>query len=364
VHADYADTARPLFTELRAALDEEIERWLSECAGDPLAPVYRWALIPGGKRMRPLLLLATAGAVGGRYETVLPAAVGIELIHCASLVHDDIIDADTRRRGRTAAHHRFGVGQAVLSADSLFFAVFQQLNACTHRGSSDRLVGKAVEIVSTAARQTAQGAAREIALSGWPAARAPQSPSQEGERVSAYVDMVRLKTGALARAACCVGAVLGGGSDEHVRAAAAYGEALGVAYQFQDDMLPYGPGELRHAKPADSDLRNRRPALPLLLVQRLGGRAERAVLAELMNDDGDVSQRQQQVAQLVRRTGALREARRMATRYAERAVEALSPLPAGADRDLLAAVPRQLIDHPWWQEAQPLAESAPSPCVT
>jgi geranylgeranyl pyrophosphate synthase len=88
------------------------------------------------------------------------------------------------------------------------------------------------------------------------------------------------------------------------------------------------------------------------------------VLAELMNDDGDVSQRQQQVAQLVRRTGALREARRMATRYAERAVEALSPLPAGADRDLLAAVPRQLIDHPWWQEAQPLAESAPSPCVT
>ncbi|MFW6691880.1 polyprenyl synthetase family protein [Streptomyces sp. MAR4 CNX-425] len=334
--------------ELRHAVDAGIGRWLdrgsgsggsgSGCSGSGgLADAQRWALSPPGKLVRPLALLASAGAVGGRYEAVLPAAVGVELAHVATLVHDDIIDGDGLRRGRAAAHRKFGTAHGMLAADALFFALFQQLGACRRSGVPDRSVLDAVEALGAAGQRTARGVAQEIALSG--GLHGLTGRADGG--IAAYVEMVRLKSASLFHAACHVGALLGGGSAEQTRLLGAYGEAVGIAFQIRDDLLPYvaredGDAGPRAGKPVCSDLRNRRPALPVLLTHRLGGSAERAVLAELVDGTADAPARRRRLAELARDTGALHAARSMARAYVDRCHRALAPVPAGADRDRLA----------------------------
>lgn len=333
--------------ELRHAVDTGIAAWLDRGgsgADDPdlLATAQRWALSPPGKLLRPITLLAAAGAVGGSYDAVMPAAVGIELAHVATLVHDDIIDGDELRRGKVAAHREFGLAHGVLAADSLFFALFEQLGACRRTGVPAGCVVDAVEALGAAGQQTARGVAHEVALSG--SLREVTATADGG--IAAYVEMVRLKSASLFRAACQVGALLGGAGPERAGVLAAYGEAMGIAFQIRDDLLPYasdgdgdeddGAGDRRAGKPVSSDLRNRRPALPVLLIHRLGGRAERAALAALVDGTTDERARQRQLARLARDTGALRAAQSMARAYVERCHRALAPVPAGPDRDRLA----------------------------
>ncbi|AZM47455.1 polyprenyl synthetase family protein [Streptomyces sp. WAC 06738] len=333
--------------ELRHAVDGGIAAWLDRAGAgadgsDHLATAQRWALCPPGKLLRPITLLAAAGAVGGSYDAVLPAAVGLELAHVATLVHDDIIDGDELRRGKAAAHREFGLAHGVLAADSLFFALFEQLGACRRSGVPAGRVLDAVEVLGAVGQQTARGVAQEVALSG--SLREVTAAADGG--IAAYVEMARLKSASLFYSACHVGALLGGGSPEETRALAAYGEAMGIAFQIRDDLLPYVPGGdagdgdggggLRAGKPVCSDLRNRRPALPVLLAHRLGGRAERAALVELVDGTSDELARQRQLSRLARDTGALDAAQKMARAYVDRCREALAPVPAGADRDRLA----------------------------
>ncbi|AUH41709.1 polyprenyl synthetase family protein [Streptomyces sp. CMB-StM0423] len=339
--------------ELRHAVDRGIAAWLDRTGSgaddsDHLATAQRWALCPPGKLLRPITLLAAAGAVGGSYDAVLPAAVGIELAHVATLVHDDIIDGDELRRGKAAAHREFGLAHGVLAADSLFFALFEQVGACRQAGVPANRVLDAVGVLGAAGQQTARGVAQEVALSG--SLREVTSAADGG--IAAYVEMARLKSASLFYSACHVGALLGGGSPEETRALAAYGEAMGIAFQIRDDLLPYvadgdagddgegedgdGDGELRAGKPVCSDLRNRRPALPVLLAHRLGGRAERAALVELVDGTTDERARQRQLSRLAHDTGALDAAQSMARAYVDRCREALAPVPAGTDRDRLA----------------------------
>ncbi|MFF0726141.1 polyprenyl synthetase family protein [Streptomyces sp. NPDC004134] len=340
--------------ELRHAVDGGIAAWLDRSGSgaddsDHLATAQRWALCPPGKLLRPITLLAAAGAVGGSYDAVLPAAVGIELAHVATLVHDDIIDGDELRRGKTAAHREFGLAHGVLAADSLFFALFQQVGACRQAGVPAGRVLDAVEVLGAAGQQTARGVAQEVALSG---SLSEVTAAADGG-IAAYVEMARLKSASLFYSACHVGALLGGGSAEETRALAAYGEAMGIAFQIRDDLLPYvadgdagddgdedgdgdGDGGLRAGKPVCSDLRNRRPALPVLLAHRLGGRAERAALVELVDGTTDERARQRQLSRLAHGTGALDAAQSMARAYVDRCRDALGPVPAGPDRDRLA----------------------------
>lgn len=258
--------------------------------------MHRWALHPPGKLLRPVLLLQSAAAVGGSCERVMPAAVGVELVHVASLLHDDILDDDRLRRGKPSGHVRFGPGAAVLGGDALMFALFEQVVECGRRGVPEAAVTRAVGTLARAGRRMAQGVAREL------------DPVRAPDAVDGYLEMVRLKTSALLSACCEVGAVLGGGSPAQARALAGYGDALGVAFQIRDDLLPYGPQAGREGKPADSDLRNGRPSLPLLLA-------------------GPVSKDPEKVGRLLVETGALEESTRLARRYAERARRELDALP-------------------------------------
>ncbi|WP_326686843.1 polyprenyl synthetase family protein [Streptomyces sp. NBC_01795] len=363
----------PPLAELRDAVEEGVERWLAASGDVRLEDVHRWALLPSGKLLRPLLLLTSTGVVGGRYEQVLPVAVGVELAHVASLVHDDIIDNDDLRRGRASVRHRFGTAHAILGADSLFFALFQQLGECRRRGVPNRAVVEVMELLARAGREAASGVVLEMALSGRPATptaadgndgQAPgrgdgqvagaddgQAAGGDGDgQVAAYVEMVRLKSASLLRAACHAGAVLGGATRAQAEVLSQYGQALGIAFQIRDDLLPYRRGPRQTDKPPESDLRNQRPALPLLLAHRMGTPADRTLLAALADEydgaaegeAGEERARHERVRRLVEETGALQEAHRMAQEHVDACHRALAALPSGRDRDLLASLAEQL----------------------
>ncbi|MFF3614860.1 polyprenyl synthetase family protein [Streptomyces sp. NPDC002580] len=300
---------------------------MAQRSGDPLAVVDEWALATPGKLVRPVLLLESAAAVGGSWEQVLPAALGLELAHVGSLLHDDIIDGDDLRRGRAAVHRQFGDELAILAGDGLLFASFEQIARCGERGVAAEAVRRACGLMAAAGRDLAAGVALELAFTG--AAR-----ERRGESVLAdYVEMVRLKTAALLRCACEIGAVLGGGGVGEVRALAAYGQALGIAFQIRDDLLPYTSTVAREGKPDDSDRRNDRPSLPLILVGVLGGAAARTRLSALVEDDS-VGGRER-LTKLLEETGALERAQMVAREYALTGHAALDEIPAGAHREVL-----------------------------
>ena len=182
-----------LVGEVRARLGG---RW----AGDPslLARMCAHTLTPAGKLFRPILLLESALAVGGDPRLVLPAAVGAESGHVASLVHDDIIDGDDTRRGRPAVHAAFGVGDAIVAGDALIFDLFAGLAECHTAGApADRVVA-ALAVVSRCGIDLCRGQSLEAEFCA----------SGRFDHAT-YLHMVRLKTAALFRAACSPAATPG-----------------------------------------------------------------------------------------------------------------------------------------------------------
>ncbi|HEV7625587.1 MAG TPA: polyprenyl synthetase family protein [Streptomyces sp.] len=323
-------SGRPRLAESRTCAQDNLEGWLSARSADPLAEQHRWALVPPGKLLRPALLLESAQALGGDPEQAGPVATGFELIHAGSLIHDDIIDGDEERRGRAAAHSRFGVDRAIVAADALFFAVFQTLGECRLRGVPDRLIADVTAIIAEAGLDITRGATMELDLSG----------VLHGD-TETYLEVVRLKTAALLRAACRTGAVLADGTAEQTDALSDFGEALGIAFQIHDDLLPYTQPLAAAGKPRTSDLRNGRPVLPLLLAHLHGSDAERALLAGLLAEETDEELRQERLHQLLEETGALKAAEHTANDHLDRCHSALELLPPSRHRRRLATLADQ-----------------------
>jgi geranylgeranyl diphosphate synthase type II len=199
----------------------------------PVAEAMRYSLLGGGKRLRPVLCLASADAVGGDAAAVLPAACAIELIHTYSLIHDDLpaMDDDSMRRGRPTLHVVAGEGMAILAGDGLLTEAFHRLSSVA--GDPARVL-RALRLVAHAAGPVGMVGGQAIDL-------ASVKPGPDGRTVAidagALVTMHAKKTGALIRASAAAGAVLGGGSDAQIAAIDAAGAEFGLAFQIVDDIL-------------------------------------------------------------------------------------------------------------------------------
>ena len=312
--------------ELTGLIDEVRTRLAGRWAGDPslLARTCAYAHTPPGKLFRPILLLESALAVGGDPRWALPAAVGAESGHVASLVHDDIIDCDDTRRGRPAVHASFGVGDAIVAGDALIFDLFAGLAECHAAGApADRVVA-ALAVVSRCGIDLCRGQSLETEFCG----------SRRFDH-EAYLHMVRLKTAALFRAACECGALLAGGTPQHVLALGRYAEHLGVAFQIRDDLLPYTSSAATVGKPDTSDVRNGRLTLPVIIAHRTSGAADRAVIEAALSGIGDPATAHGDLLDVLHRTGAVNATARWARRYLRFALTALRTLPNTASRDRL-----------------------------
>ena len=216
----------------RLLVEEALHRFLPPETAEP-AVIHRamhYSVFGGGKRLRPVLVLAAAEAVGAAPEPLLPVAAALELIHTYSLIHDDLpaMDDDDLRRGRPTSHRVFGEAVAILAGDALLTEAFDLLTApdCVSRHDPKRLLTVIQEIAAAAgSRGMVGGQTLDVVSEG---------QAVDGARLEV---LHRHKTGALIRASLRAGALLGGATPEELQAITAYGEAVGLAFQIADDIL-------------------------------------------------------------------------------------------------------------------------------
>ncbi len=305
------------FERLQALLAPEMERVNAVIAErmrsehTTLIPQVAAHLIgAGGKRLRPLLTLAAAKLCGYDGENHIRLAAAVEFIHNATLLHDDVVDESARRRGKPTANLVFGPKPSVLVGDFLFARSFQLM---VETGSVAVL-----GVLSNAAAVIVEGEVLQLA-----AARSLAG----GEPV--YLQVIRGKTAALFEAAAQAGGMVAGATAAEVAALAAYGDALGVAFQIVDDLLDYGGASATLGKDAGDDFREGKATLPVLLAFARGDAAAqgfwRRVIEKRDQRDGDL----ETALRLMRETGALAETRARAEAYAARARAALAPFAEG-----------------------------------
>jgi geranylgeranyl pyrophosphate synthase len=299
---------------------------------DPLGRVLEHALSVPGKLARPILLLESALAVGGAATEVLPAAVGAEFGHVASLIHDDIIDGDEERRNQLAVHAKFGTDTAIVVGDALIFQMFRCLAECRQAGVAEGRIVTALEILADCGGDLCRGQLLETEIT-----------QQRLLSIDAYLEMVELKTAALFSGACRSGAVLAGGQDEWVRALGRYGISLGIAFQIQDDLLPYVGDPVSMGKPAASDLRNGRLTLPVMLAYRDGGPPVSKVLDAALSGDIAGQRAVRAVGEVLQTAGAIDASADMAKRHSAAAKQVLAVLPPSASRERLAGFADQVV---------------------
>lgn len=307
-------------------------RWQAETS--LLASMCAHALVPSGKLFRPILLLESAMAVGGNADVVLPAAIGAECGHVASLVHDDIIDNDYLRRGRPSVHCKFGVDNAIVAGDALIFDLFVALAECRATGATADRIVSALDVVARCGIDLCRGQSLEAELC--------ERMDFDLER---YLTMVKLKTAALFKGACVCGALLAGGDEAMVRALGGYAENLGCAFQIHDDVMSYTLDTDVMGKPDTSDLRNGRLTLPVILAYRASATEGRAAITEVLVGEGDLAGRRRTLVSILERTGALATAGELAREYAENAIAALRVLPATASHDRLRGFAQAAVDR-------------------
>jgi geranylgeranyl diphosphate synthase type II len=220
-----------------------------------LAEAMRYSLEAGGKRVRPVLCILACEAVGGTSAQALPGALALEYVHTYSLIHDDLpaMDDDDLRRGRPTNHKIYGEGHAILAGDALLTEAFGVL------ASADLDPVRRAE----ALKLLAEG-------SGWRGMAGGQALDLEGEKIQSYdldhLQLIhRLKTGALLRASLEIGAVLGGAMPAERAALRAYGEAIGLAFQIQDDILDATATDADLGKRAGKDAGRGKITYPSLL---------------------------------------------------------------------------------------------------
>jgi geranylgeranyl diphosphate synthase type I len=203
----------------------------------------------GGKGLRPALAVLSARAVGAPAEAAVAGAVAVELVHAFSLVHDDIMDGDERRRHAETVWKAYGVGPAVLAGDALLALAMETVSAGGARAARQ---------LSTALVELVQGQAEDVYFENRPWT-GPGAVS-----VEEYCGMAVRKTGSLLASACALGAALGDADDEVVAAMSRVGRHLGLAFQAIDDLLGIWGDPLVTGKPVHSDLRKRKKSLPVL----------------------------------------------------------------------------------------------------
>ena len=293
-------------------------------APDRLDEICGYAMSATGKLLRPLLLIESALAVGGMVRHVLPAAIGAECGHVASLIHDDIIDHDDVRRGQQSVHRRFGRDDAIVAGDALIFDLFAGLAECGHAGAPDARVVAALRAVARSGIDMCRGQLLEA-----------EATANRAFSIEAYLAVADLKTAAFFRGVCESGAILGGGLVHEVAALASYGEYLGLAFQIRDDLLSFVADDSKTGKPGTSDLVNGRLTAPVVLAYMNADIDDRALIERLLSSKDDPAAQLAALRDVAEGTGALRCADDLALEYAGRAREALDALGQTPSRDRL-----------------------------
>ncbi len=268
----------------------------------------------GGKRLRPILVLLASGHFSADPDKARELAAVIEFIHTATLLHDDIVDESSMRRGKQTANAVFGSAASVLVGDFLYSRSFQMM---VEVGSM-----QVMQVMAEATNVIAEGEVLQLLNVG--------DPDTDEE---SYLRVVRYKTAKLFEAAARVGAILGGATTADERALADYGMHLGTAFQIIDDVLDYSGDASETGKNLGGDLAEGKPTLPLIYALRNGNDDERRIIRDAI-EVGNIENMNAVIA-AIKSTGAVDYARSAAVREAETAQAAIAGLAQSAYKDAL-----------------------------
>ncbi|MAZ89171.1 MAG: octaprenyl diphosphate synthase [Cellvibrionaceae bacterium] len=262
----------------------------------------------GGKRLRPLLVLLTANALGytERGKQHLDLAAIIEFIHTATLLHDDVVDISNMRRGRLTANAKWGNAPSVLVGDFLYSRAFQMMVAIRDM--------EIMQILSDTTNTISEGEVQQLVNA--------KDPSVSEEN---YLNVIYKKTGALFEAACETAAVLSEASKPQKEALKRYGYHLGLAFQLVDDALDYEGDAEALGKNVGDDLAEGKPTLPLIYAMREGNKEEAELIAQAIREGG--LDQLDTIVDIVKRSGALEYTADSARQQADLAIEQLQQLP-------------------------------------
>jgi octaprenyl-diphosphate synthase len=306
-----------------ARVDDVISHRLS--SGVPLVgQVAQYIISAGGKRLRPVILLLTCGALNYQDERKFSLAAVVEFIHTATLLHDDVVDESTLRRGRPTANENFGNPASVLVGDFLYSRAFQMM---VDAGSM-----RIMKVLADATNVIAEGEVLQL-----------MNMHDASLDEAAYLRVIRSKTAKLFEASSRLAAILAQTSPELEEACAEFGQALGTAFQVIDDVLDYEGNAAEMGKNLGDDLREGKATLPLILAMQRGTPDQKALIQQAI-ETGSVDQLNQVIA-IVRETGALDGSRQAAMAEAQRAVDAAQHLPNGPYKDALVALASQLLER-------------------
>lgn len=310
-------------TDLRAVVESFFASTFS--TDNPLiTEAVRRMLAAGGKRLRPRVTLLAAGACGGRALEHLHLAAYMELIHVATLIHDDVVDNAQTRRGVNATAVDYGNRVSVLAGDYLFAWIFKNV--------TQHYPHPIPHVLSATLADICDGEVLQL-----------QALGDLDLTLDRYVEIARKKTASLFAASAECGARLGGGTATEIAALRAFGEAFGIAFQIKDDLLDIVADERSIGKPVGNDLTERKVTLPLIAALSAGDGNFRAEVRRFY--DGGPNDAIPEVVSGIERQGGLATTRAQIARFADGAKSALEPIAPGAAKKQLVRLADALLEE-------------------
>ncbi|AIF68828.1 serralysin [Palaeococcus pacificus DY20341] len=322
----------PLFKAMKEKakfVDEAIFELIPEKEPRKLYDAARHYPLAGGKRVRPFVVLSAAEAVGGDWQKALYGAVAVELLHNYSLVHDDIMDMDEKRRGKPTVHKVWGVNMGILAGDLLFSKVFE---AIAKIPVDAKKVVRILDVMATTSNELCEGQAMDIDFE-----------TRNDVTVEEYMTMISGKTGALIDGSATIGAIIGTDNEEYIQALSKYGRNVGIAFQIWDDVLDLIADEEKLGKPVGSDIRKGKRTIIVAHFLEHASEEDKAeffkVFGKYAGDvkgnaviEEDVKAEVEKAIELLKKYGSIDYAAKLAKDLANEAKEALKILPESEAR--------------------------------
>lgn len=316
-----------LYERERIKIEERLSNALKNREPHSLYKPAAYVLKSGGKRLRPLLVLFSAKASGGKFSKAYNAAVAVELLHNFTLVHDDIMDNADKRRGRLTLHKKYDLSTAILAGDSLLSVAYEYLL----KDSGDHLK-EMLDSFTHGLVEVCEG----------------QSMDKDFEllnevSIQQYMIMIEKKTAAMAEMCCIIGANIAGASKKEIKAMAAFGKNIGIAFQIQDDLLDISGNESELGKFVGGDLvEGKKTYLFLKALEKSVGKDKKEFFG-IIENKGIKHNEIPKFQALYCKLGVLEDAREEIIMYSNRALSKLKYLRRQEDRDLFTWLTDSLI---------------------
>ena len=289
----------------------------------------------GGKRLRPFLVLKSCRLVNGREEDAIPTAAALELLHTFTLIHDDIMDQDDKRRGVPSVHAQWGVPIAIVAGDLLFAKVYEAITEYTDvkRVKPKRIV-QVLNEISEATIAICEGQARDMMFEGM------ETVSEEE-----YLEMIKGKTAALFETSARCGGILGRGTKRQVKRLGDFGHYSGMAFQIIDDVLALTADEKVLKKPVGNDIREGKRTLIVVCALEKASKSQRNKILEVLGNKEASPEQIRETIELIDSLGAIKYAKKLADKYIRKAKKALDAFPASEDREDLISLSDLIFDR-------------------